>query len=400
MKYVILIGDGMGDRPCPELGGKTPLEAAYTPHLDRLASQGMLGLAKTIPEGMTPGSDVANMSILGYDPRLHLSGRAPLEAASLGVRLAEDEIAFRLNLVHLIFESGGRVVMGDHSAGNITSEEGRVLVADLADQLPLHEGQKLYPGVSYRHLLTWPGIDADLPTIAPHDHRDQDVTDYLSQTGPIRPILDLIRSSWPILEDHPINRARKSAGLRTANAIWPWGQGRPLVLKTYAELYGLQGAVISAVDLIRGLGVYAGLEPLVVPGATGFLDTNYEGKVGAALENLKRVDLALIHVEAPDEASHQGSLEEKILAIEQFDGRVVGPVCQGLARFAPARLLILCDHYTLLTTKTHSGEPVPFIIHPHPEPSGRAYSEAEAGRTGVLVDPGHALIRLLLNQGA
>lgn len=400
MKYVILIGDGMGDLPCPELGGKTPLEAARTPHMDRLAAQGLLGLVKTVPSGMTPGSDVANMSILGYDPRLHLSGRAPLEAASLGVRLAANEVAFRLNLVHLIFESAGRAIMGDHSAGNITSEEARVLVADLADRLPLHEGQRLYPGVSYRHLLTWPGIGADLPTIAPHDHRDQDVSDYLSQTGPIRPLLDLVRASWPILEDHPVNRARKSAGLRTANSIWPWGQGRPLTLKTYAELYGLQGAVISAVDLIRGLGVYAGLEPLVVPGATGFLDTNYEGKVAAALESLKQADLALIHVEAPDEASHQGSLEEKILAIEQFDERIVGPVCQGLAGLGPARLLVLCDHYTLLTSKTHSSEPVPFIIHPHPAPSGRRYSEAEAGRTGVFVDPGHTLIHLLLSKGA
>jgi len=400
MKYVILIGDGMGDLPCPDLGGKTPLEAARTPHMDRLAAQGLLGLVKTVPEGMTPGSDVANMSILGYDPRLHLSGRAPLEAASLGVRLAANEVAFRLNLVHLIFDSGGRVIMGDHSAGNVTTEEARALVADLADRLPLHEGQKLYPGVSYRHLLTWPGIGADLPTIAPHDHRDQDVSDYLSRTGPIRPLLDLVRASWPILEDHAVNRARKSAGLRMANSIWPWGQGRPLTLKTYAELYGLQGAVISAVDLIRGLGVYAGLEPLVVPGATGFLDTNYEGKVAAALESLKRADLALIHVEAPDEASHQGSLEEKILAIEQFDARIVGPACQGLAGLGPARLLVLCDHYTLLTSKTHSSEPVPFIIHPHPDPSGRRYSEAEAGQTGVFVDPGHTLIRLLLRKGA
>jgi len=400
MKYVILIGDGMGDRPCPDLGGKTPLEAARTPHMDRLAAGGLLGLAQTIPEGLTPGSDVANMSILGYDPTVHLTGRAPLEAASLGVRLAPDEVAFRLNLVHLVFGPDGRVVMGDHSAGNIATDEARVLVADLAERLPFKEGQKLYPGVSYRHLLVWPGMDDDLPTIPPHDHRDQDVTDYLNQAGPIRPVLDLIRASWPILEDHPINQKRAEAGLRTANAIWPWGQGRPLALKTYAELYGLTGAVISAVDLIRGLGVYAGLEPLIVPGATGFLDTNYEGKVQAALGALKRLDLALVHVEAPDEASHQGSLEEKIQAIELFDERIVGPIARGLADVGPARLLVLCDHYTLLTSKTHSNEPVPFIVHPHDKPSDRAYNEAEAGQTGLVVDPGHHLIRLLLNQGA
>lgn len=398
MKYCVLVGDGMGDYPRPELGGKTPLEAARTPHMDRLASQGALGLARTIPGGMEAGSDVANMSILGYDPAQYHTGRSPLEAASMGVELASHEVAFRLNLVTLEFAGPGRVIMRDHAAGNITTAEAARLVADLAAGLPFTAGQRLYPGVSYRHLMVWPGASGELSTIAPHDWRDKNVAPYLAGQGEIKPVLELIRASWPLLENHALNQDRRARGLRPANSIWPWGQGRPPAMPTYQERFGLTGAVVSAVDLIKGLGVYAGLEPLDVPGATGLIDTDYEAKVAAALGALQDSDFALIHVEAPDEAAHQGDLKEKIQAIELFDARVVGPMAEGLARLGAFRLLVLCDHFTPLAVQTHTPEPVPFILYPAGQGSGRAYTEANAAQTGLSLERGHELIQLLLER--
>jgi len=397
MKYAILVGDGMGDYPLPELGGRTPLEAAQTPHMDRLALTGRLGLVRTVPPGLEPGSDVANMSIMGYDPSRRHTGRAPLEAASLGVDLAPDDLAFRLNLVNLEFKPDGPVIMRDHSAGNIPTDEAAGIIKDLSRHLPLTSGQKLYPGVSYRHLLVWPGLDNRLPTIAPHDYRDRDVTAYLHQAGPMQPILDLIRASWPLLKNHPVNRRRTEAGLPAANSIWPWGQGRRPSFVTYRERFGLSGAVVSAVDLIKGLGVYAGLTPLKVPGATGLIDTNYAGKVKAALDALKTADFVLLHLEAPDEASHQGDLPEKIQAIENFDRLIVGPMVGGLEKFAAFRLLILCDHFTPLSLKTHASDPVPFIIWPGPA-SSLTYSEKNGALSGFLLEQGHRLIDLLLEK--
>jgi len=399
MKYAILVGDGMGDYPIPELGGRTPLEAAHTPNMDALAQGGLLGLVQTIPPDKEPGSDVANMSIMGYDPQLYHTGRGPLEAASMGIKVKPEELAFRLNLVTLDFEDAGRVIMRDHSAGHITSQEAAELIKHLAAKLPLTRSQRLYPGVSYRHLLTWPDLPDGLPTIAPHDYRDQEVTAYLEGDLPeMRPLLDLVRASWAVLRDHPINRARIVAGRRPANSIWPWGQGRPPAMPTYRDRWGLSGSVVSAVDLIKGLGVYAGLKPLDVAGATGLIDTNYQGKVQAALEALEKEDFVLVHIEAPDEAGHQGDLETKIRAIELFDQLVVGPIRAGLTALGDYRLLVLCDHFTPLSVKTHTREPVPFLIHPDFQPSGRPYTEVQAAVAGLYLPQGHHLVELLFGD--
>ena len=396
MKYVILVGDGMGDYPIPELDNRTILEAARKPHLDALARGGLMGLANTLTPGKEAGSDVANMSIMGYDPDLYHTGRGPLEAASMGIELAPDELAFRLNLVTLEIDNDGPVYMRDHSAGHISSEEAAELIAYLADSLPLKYGQKLYPGVSYRHLMVWPGLKEGLYTVPPHDYRDQLVTDYLYQKDPdFKPVLELIKASWPLLAEHPINVKRINEGKRSANSIWPWGQGKAPAMPTYRERWGVSGAVVSAVDLIKGLGVYAGLEPLEVIGVTGLVDTNYEGKVEAALDSLKKNDFVMVHVEAPDEAGHQGDVKTKVRAVELFDERIVGPIWTGLREMGDFRLLILCDHYTPIGLKTHTREPVPFILYPSDVGSNRVYTESEAAATGVYVDNGHTLVDLL-----
>jgi len=398
MKYVLLIGDGMGDRPLPELSGQTPLEAAPTPNLDFMAGHGTLGLARTVPPGMTPGSDVAIMSLMGYNPKGVLTGRGPLEAASQGLVTGPEEFVFRLNLV-TVREEGGHTVMGNHAAGNITTAEAGELVETLKKELPLDSGQRLFPGVSYRHLMTWPEPRAEhFPSWPPHDYRDQ-VIDFILDDPTSRPLMDLVRASRAILEDHPVNVRRKAAGLDLANAVWPWGQGLRPQIKTYQDRWGVTGATVSAVDLIRGLGVCTGLETLIVPGATGWLDTNYQGKVEAALKALERLDFVVIHLEAPDEASHQGNLGEKLKAISDFDRLVVGPMLEALPRFGPFRVLAACDHFTPLALKTHTADPVPFVLYSQPgdegQKGGPAYNEFNAGATGLLVDPGAGLGHLL-----
>ena len=398
MKYVILIGDGMGDYPIPELGGKTPLEAAATPNMDELARQGELGLARTIPIGMEPGSDIANLAIMGYDPARYHTGRAPLEAAALGVKLAPKEVAFRCNLVTLRAEPG-KIFLEDYAAGHITSEEAKELIQALEDALG-QDGRHFYPGVSYRHLLVWSQGDAAWKTYPPHDHSGQEVGQFMQKEGPAAPLWGLIRASWPILQEHDLNRRRRAAGKLPANSIWLWGQGRSPALPTMQERFGLSGAVICAVDLIRGIGLYAGLTPIKVPGATGYLDTNYEGKVEAALTALQEKDLVFIHVEAPDEAGHKGELQLKIQAIEDFDARVVGPLLEGLKKQGDHRVLVMCDHLTPIVVKTHTPEPVPFVLYDsrHSGESPRPYSEAAAQESGVLLEQGAELLSRLLEQ--
>ncbi len=398
MKYVLLIGDGMGDWPRPELGGRTPLEAAPTPNLDFMAQNGLLGLARTVPPGMTPGSDVAIMSLMGFNPQGVLSGRGPLEAASQGLETAPDELVFRLNLV-TVEHDGAAVYMRNHAAGNIPTAEGEELLEALRKELPLTGGQRLFAGVSYRHLLTWPApTPSGQPSWPPHDFRDRDVSAMIDDPA-ARPIMDLVRASWAILEDHPVNQKRKAQGLPVANSAWLWGQGLTPQVRTYRERWGLTGATVSAVDLIKGLGKITGLEALEVPGATGWLDTDYEGKVEAALEALERLDFLVIHLEAPDEASHQGELDSKLQAIADFDARVVGPILRALPRFGDFRILASCDHFTPLELRTHTAEPVPFIVYGSQagdaRPSGLAYNEKNAAATGLLVDPGADLSRLL-----
>lgn len=401
MKYVLLIGDGMGDWPIKELGGKTPLEAAPTPNLDFMAANGALGLARTVPEGMAPGSDVAIMSLMGYYPKGTLSGRGPLEAASRGLTTGPDELVFRMNLVS-VEHDGPRVIMLNHASGNISAEESLELLEALRKDLPLKGGQRIFSGVSFRHILTWPGLATDAqPSWPPHDYLNKDVGGLVNSPEAAA-IMELVKASWAILEDHPVNRKRRTAGLPPANSIWLWGQGLMPNVKNYQERWGLTGVAISAVDLIKGLGKATGLERIDVPGATGWIDTNYEGKVQAALAALEELDFVVIHLEAPDEAGHQGDLEAKMKAISDFDARVVGPMLKALPRFEQFRVLAACDHFTPLELKTHTDAPIPFVIYGQPslerQAGGLSYTEKNAASTGLLVDPGADLSRLLFGS--
>ncbi|MFN3535544.1 MAG: 2,3-bisphosphoglycerate-independent phosphoglycerate mutase, partial [Desulfatiglandales bacterium] len=319
-KHVILVGDGMADYPISSLGQKTPLEVANTPFMDLIAS-GEIGLVKTIPEGMEPGSDVANLSILGYDPKRYHTGRAPLEAASKGIRLSPNQTAFRMNLVSLSFGKDNTITMLSHSGGDIGQREALELLHTLQERLS-RDGIQIHPGVAYRHLLLWENAPPDLPNIPPHDHLGEDIRKFLEDPAG-DPLWELVRSSWEILPDHPVNKRRKESNLLPANSIWLWGQGKAPLLSPFEELFGVKGAVISAVDLVKGLGFSLGLEVIEVPGATGYLDSNFKGKADKAIEALEELDFVFLHVEAPDEASHGGDLEKKIRAIEVFDREVV-----------------------------------------------------------------------------
>jgi 2,3-bisphosphoglycerate-independent phosphoglycerate mutase len=390
MKYLILVGDGMGDRPLPELAGRTPLEAARTPAMDNLARQGEISLLRTIPAGYPPGSDVANLSLLGYRPEECYTGRAPLEAASMGVELAGDEVAFRCNLVTVEFAGDGKVVMVDYSAGHITTAEARELIVELQKQLG-QPGLNFYSGVSYRHLLVAAAGPEELATEPPHDHTGQPVTEIwrrLLQSS----LGETVRRAANILANHPVNRARQARGLNPANAIWLWGQGRAPVMATLPEKYGIGGSLISAVDLLKGIGVYAGLKIVAVEGATGYLDTNYRGKVEAALTALAADDFVLIHVEAPDEAGHQGSREDKLRAIGDFDRQVVQPMLDGLKQLgSPFRLVVAMDHFTPLVLRTHDRQPVPVAIYDSNGAlagSGLGYTEKNAAATSIFYGSG------------
>lgn len=354
MMFVVILGDGMADRPIESLGGKTPLQAAHTPNMDLIAREGRCGLARTVPDGMPPGSDVANLSVMGYDPHEYYTGRAPLEAAAMGVKLEEDDIAFRCNLVTV--ENG---VMKDYSAGHITSEEGRELIRALK---PLMPAERIYAGVSYRNLLV---LRAGAQTVCtpPHDITDRPIEDYLPRGKDAELLNGLMEAAKPLLAAHPVNLKRIEEGKRPANMIWLWGQGPAPSMPTFQEKLGLKGAMISAVDLLKGIGVYAGLEVIDVPGATGTIDTNYEGKVEAALKALERVDFVYLHIEAMDEAAHEGDVELKIKALELFDRNVVGPVIEGLKiRGKDWRVLLMPDHATPIEIRTHNRDPVPFAI--------------------------------------
>jgi len=398
-KFIILVGDGMGDYPLDRLGGLTPLEAARTPNLNRLVLIGALGIVQTIPAGMQPGSDVANMSLLGYDPAAYHTGRGPLEAASIGVRLEPDEVAFRCNLVFLSKDEAGNVVMGDYSAGHISTPEAHEIIVSLQSAVsgsPL----KLYAGVSFRQLLVWKGGRAEIGTIPPHDILGQSVAKYdLLSTEPI--LHAFTEKAARVLEDHPVNMRRKKAGKSPANAVWLWGQGKaPSMPKL--DRFGLCGAMISAVDLLKGIGVYAGLDPVKVEGATGYIDTNYEGKVAAAMSALERGNFVFLHVEAPDETSHAGSLEEKIQAIECFDKHIVGPIVEGARKFRKVHLLVATDHFTPISMRTHSTDPVPFLLVDDlksggsPSAKGGRYCEKEALAAGFRLESGEDLFRIFI----
>jgi 2,3-bisphosphoglycerate-independent phosphoglycerate mutase len=365
----------MADEPQEALGGKTPLEHAATPHMDALAAGGRLGRVRTVPEGMHPGSDVANMSLMGYDPAVYYTGRAPIEAAGMGVALAEDDTAFRCNLVHT---AGGTMV--DYSAGAIESDDASALIEELKSALD-SDTVRLYPGVSYRHLLVIRGFPkGELACTPPHDITGKAFEPHLPVGEGAEILAGLSTRARAVLRESAVNRRRAAAGKVTVTDIWLWGQGSASVFPKIGDRFGLSGSVITAVDLVRGLGRLAGLTVRRVEGATGYLDTNYAGKVAAATEALESEDLVYVHVEAPDETSHEGELGKKLRAIEDFDAKVVGPMAALRKRHERLRILVLPDHPTLLATKTHDATPVPFVVCGtgiEPDGSGR-YCEAEA----------------------
>lgn len=406
MKYIVLVGDGMAGRRLKALGNRTCLQKARTPHMDRIANEGEVGIARTVPRGFEPGSDVANLSILGYDPRKYYSGRAPIEAIYQGIKLGPRDIAFRCNLVHLDLSGRDEIRnarMSDYSAGHITTGEAHRLIGFLDRELGTG-ALKFYPGVSYRHIMVWKGGREHIRCTPPHDITGRRVGMFLPRGKGSDTIYDLMKRSVKILPSHPVNRSRVRRGLPSANSIWLWGQGRQMKMPGFRSRYGLSGALISAVDLTKGLGVCAGFHIIHVKGATGYIDTNYAGKAGAALKALKKYDLVYVHVEAPDEAGHGGNIRHKIRAIEDFDARVVGTVMEGMKALGNFKILLMPDHFTPISVKTHTDDPVPFAIF-----DGRADRKRfRSGRTGFsenicrmknirFFDKGHELMGYFIN---
>lgn len=400
MKYVVLVGDGMADMPIESLGGRTALEAARTPVLDRMAKMGEVGLAETVPHYLPPASDVANMSLIGYDPGEYYSGRGPIEAASMGIAMNPEDVAFRCNLVTLVFKNG-HIFMKDYSAGHISTEEAGILIRELA-QVINNRSFALHAGISYRHLLIWHGGPEGMITLPPHDATGQDITEAWHRYEEEPLLYELLTKATHFLYKHSVNQRRLEQGKEVANSLWPWGQGRKPDMPPFTEQYGLNGAVVAAVDLIRGLGRLVGMDVVDVEGATGFLDTNYAGKAAAVLETIREKDLVFMHLEAPDEAGHMGSVTEKIRAIERFDKEIVGPVWNGMkALNVPFRILVVTDHYTPIRVKTHERGAVPFLIYDSQgllEMPNQVYTERCAKTTGIVVEEGYKLMARLIGK--
>ncbi|MDR0955317.1 MAG: cofactor-independent phosphoglycerate mutase [Rikenellaceae bacterium] len=389
MKHIILLGDGMADEPIPMLGGKTPLQAARTPYMDLLAREGRNGLLATIPAGFKPGSEIANLSVLGYDVPKVFEGRGSLEAASMGVPIEPGELVLRCNLITIEDDK-----IKNHSAGHISNAEAGELIAFLQEKLG-SDTVSFYPGVSYRHLIKIKGGNKAISTTPPHDVPGTPFREVLvrAETPEALPTADLLNElilkSQALLASHPVNLKRVQAGKDPANSIWVWSPGYKPKMETFQALYGKNGSVISAVDLIRGIGVYAGLKPILVEGATGLFNTNYEGKAQAAIKALRNDDFVYVHVEAPDEAGHEGNVELKIRTIEDFDSRIVGPIYEAVSAWdEPVAIAVLPDHPTPCRLKTHTNDPIPFLIwRPGIVPdSVEAYDEqsARAGAYGTL----------------
>lgn len=401
MKYVILQGDGIPDHKLPELDNKTPLEVANTPNLDFLAKRAeQFGMVKTIPDPLPPGSDVGNLTVLGYDPMVYYTGRSPLEAASIGVELGPTDVTLRCNLVTLKNQNGS-TIMEDYSADHITTEEANEIIKDIKKELD-EENFIFHPGVSYRHLLVWKNGNKDINTTPPHDISGKEVNFYLPSGEGTNKLNELIEKSKEILKDHPINKKRTEEGRAPATSIWLWGQGTKPNMPSFKELYGITGSVISAVDLVKGIGHFAKMEVIDVPGATGYLDTNYEGKVEYALNSLNEVNLTMIHIESTDETGHIGKAELKIQAIEDFDKRVVGPVLRDIKKFNDYRILVMSDHPTPIDIRTHVNEPVPFAIYSSDNESIKndsfVYTEQSASESDVYIGEGWKLMGIFLEK--
>ena len=399
MKYIVVLGDGMADEPLEALGGKTPLEYAQTPCMDSLASMGHMGLVQNVPSGMAPGSDVANLSVLGYDPKRSYSGRSPLEALSVGVKMEPDDVIFRTNIVTLTEEEPyAEKTILDHSSGEIATKDADVLMDAIRSAFN-SETVQFYTGTSYRHIMVWK--KGKLVSLEPpHDHLGTQIGPWLPKEPMLR---EMMEESFPILNAHPMNLARAEAGKHKANSIWFWGAGTKPSLQNFEEKTGLKGAMISAVDLLKGIAVGAGMKVYQVPGATGSLDTNYEGKAQAAVKALLEdgCDFVYIHVEAPDEMGHQGLIREKVQSIEYLDQRLIALVKKAMDDSGEDyRMLILPDHPTPIRVRTHTGSPVPFLLYDstHPEKKKAKYSEAEAAATEDFEPDGYQLIDRLIQK--
>ncbi len=396
MKYLLVLADGMADYKINEIDGKTPLQYAHTPNIDTLARSSQIGLVATIPEGFPPGSDVANLSVLGYDPRVYYTGRSPLEAVSMGVELADDDLALRCNLVTLSSEdSYADKTMLDYSSGEISNAESAELIEALQSELN-SDDFKFYPGISYRHLLVWKGARHKRVSFTPpHDISGRCIAEYLPGGSDSPPLLELMLRSIDVLAKHPVNLARIESGLAPATSIWFWGEGGKPAMDYLSERYDIKGSVIAAVDLVRGLGICAGLQVVQVPGATGGIETNFAGKARAALDELKKgKDFVYLHIESPDEAGHQGSLKKKIWSIQEIDKHVIGLVLNEMHDFLEFRLMLLPDHRTPISMKTHSSEPVPFMIFDlnHPYQDGPGTYDEESAEQGLFIPDGHLLM--------
>ncbi len=401
-KYVVVLGDGMADEPIASLGGKTPLEYAKTPAMDRLSQRAEIGMVQTIPEGMKPGSDTANLAVLGYDPRVYYSGRSPLEALSIGVPMKDTDVALRCNIVTLSEENVPfeEQTIIDHSSGEISTEECAVLLEAVKAELQ-NETYRFYVGTSYRHCLIWDRGEATWLS-QPHDVLGQVIAPHLPKD---ENLLRMMKRSYDILKDHPINIERKKKGLNPANCCWFWGAGTKPALSSFEEKNGLKGMMVSAVDLLKGIAVGAGMGVAQVEGANGGLHTNYEGKVQAALDALRLdYDFVYIHVEAPDEMGHQGSVEKKVQAIEYLDQRVIGPLTMALDEQAvDYRLLVMPDHPTPIRVRTHTAESVPYLLYDSGKDYGKErpnllYNEREAAKSEIFVPKGHTIIDKLLEK--
>lgn len=399
MKYIVILGDGMADEPIDALGGKSPLACAETPVMDELASKGEMGMVQNVPAGMAPGSDVANLSVLGYNPAVCYSGRSPLEALSVGVAMEPTDIVLRCNIVTLTEEEPyAKKTILDHSSGEISTADADILMDAIREAFNSDEFQ-YYTGTSYRHITIWK--NGTMPQLEPpHDHLTQVIGPYLPQETKLRAMME---KSFDILNTHPLNLERAAKGKNKANSLWFWGAGTKPSLQNFTEKTGLKGAMVSAVDLLKGIAVGAGMKVYQVPGATGSIDTNFEGKAQAAIDALTKdgCDFVYVHVEAPDEMGHQGLLKEKVQSIEYLDRRLVAPMKKAMEDAGEDfRMLVLPDHPTPIRLRTHTGDPVPYVLYDstRQRKSIRKYTEAEAEATGNYEPNGYRLIERLLNK--
>ncbi len=396
MKYVVLLCDGMADYPVPELNNQTPMQKAKKPNMDKLAKTATVGLCKTVADGLKPGSDVANLSVLGYDPKIYYSGRSPLEAGSIGIDMLDTDVSLRCNLVTLTDEENyADKTIVDYCAGDISTEEAKVLIDYLAEHFN-NEEFALYSGVSYRHCLIWNNGILDLGSLTPpHDITGKPIKEYLPAHPNAKKLLDMMEKSYELLKEHPLNKEREARGERPANSMWFWGEGVRKPLTSFEEKYGLKGSMISAVDLLKGIGKFSGMKVVNVAGATGYLDTNFEGKAQACIDELASgQDFVYIHVEAPDECGHRYEIENKVKAIELIDEKILGPVLEALEDYDDYKVLIMPDHATPLCLKTHTNDPIPYMIFHKNKPAVGVdcLCEESAKEAGNYIEIGHTVM--------